>query len=1211
MYFKIFILALVFHAGIFSTFGQDSLINKIEYYIDSDPGVGMATTLFENSGDDTINLVNQTISTAPLSKGLHHLFVRARFTSGMWSVVSQRSFYVTSPTNSDTIAGAEYFVDSDPGIGNGFSLSVNPSDTLRLINQILPSSNLTPGIHHLFVRTKNETGVWSVATQRSFYVVPSATTDSIKRMEYFIDSDPGPGNGVTLTDNISDSIKLMGHVIMTSGLTPGIHHLFVRAKSIYGTWSVTSQKPFYVKPGEEVFEISALEYFYDTDPGVGNGIPISITAGDSVLLNQYNFPQNNLPIGNHILFVRAKNNKGLWTIIHERKFNVCTNYGALSQMDFQIEGNKVFFTNLSEYNTHTKWFFGDNTMDTVLSPIKTYTSPGNYNVQLISTNECAADTLTVLLSVHGLQRINARKGGDNGIATVFFEGNGFTPTTTIKLKKGANELIPSDKIWQSTSRITAYFDLNGVDTGKYDVIALLNGGMLDTIKGGFTIEKARPIYVDVNDISGGRSRPNRMRPLIQLQNTGNEDAIMVPVTFMLGHNPEFSNITVTNISENFIDLSGLPFFQDVQPYLTGHNISLSNISPMDFDSIRRRHLYSFIRVKIPSESFVTTAFNNYNPAFHPSYNIGMKTLPPMFPSGIALNLNDSIDIRDCISSFMKKAVRQNLGISLVNEEWDVCFDVAYDSLRSTVKTMVRSFSHSQKSVPFKALYSALLVKMTQCTASGMPSSMNNQQFTGIIKDFTHNWLFLDNLDSIGRPCIDTLDNFILPAIVSNGQENNRGSHSASQRSIPGCNGAAAGAFPELAEMCSNLVAPADKLAALAGGGLASKIVKKLIKTMTPKSPGGGVGLGLGLNTATAKCKEFCESASFDPNEKTGPGDNDQNVYVNHLNHFGYRISFENKATATANAAYVEIIDTLDKNVFDLSSFQIGNVGWGDSLVFIDANRSSFSFLKDLRPAKPNYLRVDIKLDTISGEAKWQLFTLDTMTLQLTEDPGQGFLPPNINAPEGQGFVAFTIDSKPGATSGSSYTNEAKIIFDDNAPIYTEPWFHIADTTRPESMVLNLPPHVATKDFVVQWEGNDDHSGIDKFQTFVSINDEPFIRWNSFTEEVADTFHGKFGYTYKFYTISKDKVGNYELPPVAGQPDAETTPLNVGQVITVQDGSWHDPATWSNNAVPDFNTDLIVKHFVNVSMNGVCKKATLIPTGNLILEAGKRLDIMTN
>ena len=62
--------------------------------------------------------------------------------------------------------------------------------------------------------------------------------------------------------------------------------------------------------------------------------------------------------------------------------------------------------------------------------------------------------------------------------------------------------------------------------------------------------------------------PTEWRPLIQLQNTGNEDAIMVLGNFMLGHNPEFSNITVTNISENFIDLSGLCIFQDVQPYLT-------------------------------------------------------------------------------------------------------------------------------------------------------------------------------------------------------------------------------------------------------------------------------------------------------------------------------------------------------------------------------------------------------------------------------------------------------------------------------------------------------------------------------------------------------------------------------------------------------------------------------------------------------------------
>ena len=220
----------------------------------------MATTLFENSGDDTINLVNQTISTAPLSKGLHHLFVRARFTSGMWSVVSQRSFYVTSPTNSDTIAGAEYFVDSDPGIGNGFSLSVNPSDTLRLINQILPSSNLTPGIHHLFVRTKNETGVWSVATQRSFYVVPSATTDSIKGWSILLIRTRDLA--MALLWRIIFRIQLNWWDMLLWRRVYTRHPPFVCSRKINLWYMVCYQsKPFYVKPGEEVFEISALEYF--------------------------------------------------------------------------------------------------------------------------------------------------------------------------------------------------------------------------------------------------------------------------------------------------------------------------------------------------------------------------------------------------------------------------------------------------------------------------------------------------------------------------------------------------------------------------------------------------------------------------------------------------------------------------------------------------------------------------------------------------------------------------------------------------------------------------------------------------------------------------------------------------------------------------------------------------------------------------------------
>lgn len=1207
-YYTIFTV-LILTAG--SSFGQDSLITKLEYYIDTDPGVGMGTILFEGTGDDTISLSNQTLNIGILPVGIHHLYVRAKFSSGIWSVVSQRSFYLTQATTTDTIEMLEYFYDTDPGIGNAQPIVVALSDSVNLMNYTIPTSSLQPGLHHLFVRAKSPQGLWTVANQKSFYVVPPATTDSIVQAEYFYDTDPGFGNGQSIPVNVSDTVHLINFDLNTAGLSAGIHNLYVRTKSKYGLWSVVSQRAFYSKPGEILFTIDSLEYFYDEDPGIGNGTPISVTSGDSITLQEFEFPQNMLPLGNHILYVRAKNSLGLWSIVYEKKFKVCTNYGPLSKMDFHVEGNKVFFTNYSEYNAHTKWTFGDNTMDTVLSPIKTYATPGNFNIQLISTNECAADTLSVLLSLHGLQKINATRSGNAGIATVFFEGNGFTPNTILKLKKGSTELFPIDKIYRNPTRITAYFDLNDVDTGRYDVIGVLGGGMLDTIKGGFIVEAANTSFVDIHVMSGGRSRLNRMSPTIGLQNVGNQDAIMVPAALFLGYNPDFTNITFSEIREKFVDFSDIPFFQETQNYLAANNISSTNLSALDVDPSRKVSLYSFIRIKVPSESFVMTDFKVDNPALHPGYEMGLMTQPPMFSSMVAISDVDSIDIRDCISSFMKKSVRKTLGISLVNEEWDACFNVAYDSLRSTVRHLVRDFDQSQKSIPFKALHSGLLVKMTQCSASGMPAALNDQQFTKIIKDFTYNWLLLESMDSIGRPCFDTIDNYILPSIVSSSQGNLEDRTEAGQRSVPGCDSGAAAAFPELAEMCSLLAAPNERIAALGGGGFVSFLAKKAIKAITPKSPGGGVGGGLGLNTASAKCKDFCESGSWDPNEKSGPGNNDDQIHVRNLDHYNYKISFENTASATANAAYVEIVDTLDKNVFDLSTFQIGNLGWGDSIVTMDANRSEYSFLKDLRPQHPNYLRVDIRLDTVSGEAKWQFFTLDTTTLQLTEDPSQGFLPPNINAPEGQGFVCFFIGPKQGATSGTEFFNQAKIVFDENAPIITETWMHVADTTQPTSMVLSLPQYSPDKNFVVSWQGTDAHSGVDKFQIFVSINDSLFIPWNSFTEVLSDTFFGKYGYTYKFYSMARDKVYNYEDPPTGLTPDAVTTPLLTGQVISVKNGDWHDPTTWSNNAVPDMNTDLIVKHLVFVEMNGVCKKATIVQPGNLIIDLEKRLDINTN
>ena len=58
--------------------------------------------------------------------------------------------------------------------------------------------------------------------------------------------------------------------------------------------------------------IVAAEYFFNTDPGPGNGTPISITAGTTITVNNLNIPSTSLSTGWHTLCVRTKDSNNVW-----------------------------------------------------------------------------------------------------------------------------------------------------------------------------------------------------------------------------------------------------------------------------------------------------------------------------------------------------------------------------------------------------------------------------------------------------------------------------------------------------------------------------------------------------------------------------------------------------------------------------------------------------------------------------------------------------------------------------------------------------------------------------------------------------------------------------------------------------------------------------------------------------------------------------------
>ena len=1087
------------------------------------------------------------------------------------------------------ISAAEYFVDSDPGPGNGISLSIATGATVNFIANI-PTSSLSQGFHNVFIRSKDLSGKWGQFESRGFYISTQTNTGAIiSSAEYYFDSDPGFGNGIPLTIGSGGSTVNFIANISTGVLTPGFHNLYIRTKDGAGTGGLFESRSFYISAHAGIVtDIIAAEYFYDTDPGAGNGTPLSVTLLAGIYKDSLVLPIGSLPLGDHGFSIRVKNADGHWSLLESKLFNVCTRYGPKSITNFHVETNRVFFTNTSRDADTTLWKFGDGTTDTVFHPIKTYTAAGNYNVQLISKNLCGKDTLNMLIPITGIQSINASKGGNIGVSTVIFEGNGFTTTTILKLIKGSTVLLPADKQFISSRRIVGYFSLGGADTGRYHVTADLGGGVLDTLKNGFLISPGRFPSVAIAGV-GGRNpaRFGFMYRNYTMQNKGNEDAIMVAFASALGYRPNTINISS---SEEFVNLTTQGIFQNTYQYLTANSISADVMSSKDIDTIRKKQILAYYRVKVPAESYVNNYARIANTFGLLEYDNGFITHPPLFKSTLVLNDISSPNGRDCMNSFLKKAVKKNITVTVNAAAWDNCFNTAFDTLARSLRDIVKDISQQQKCVPMKSVYSALLVQMLQCGSSGMPATVTTSQFEKIIKDVTYNWLLLENLDSIGRPCFDTTETYVF---------NRSNIHSIPQPPVSGFTASTASAscpgaifFPELAEQCKDFGNPCDAAADMAfkDNDLASKVgrfvFKKAIGALT--GPGGSGGL-CNVNSGAIGCKRLCELTSVDPNVKFGPGNNDDLKHVNSVGNYDYTVFFENLPSATAPAAYVEITDTLDVTKLDIKTFQTGSFGWGDSAVLPDANRGNYSLLKDLRPAFPNKLRVDVRLDTLTGIVKWKFSTLDTTTLQLSDDPAHGFLPPNTDGKRGVGFVSFSIKPKAGVVSGTVINNKASIVFDQNAPIITPIWQHIIDTTKPQSQVAALPAAVNTANFVVNWGGSDAHAGIDKYAVYVSVNDSLFKQWQKFTTAVSDTFHGQFGKTYKFFSIAKDKAKNYEdaPPDPSATPDAVTTPQGVVPVTLLSFNAKKSADGKKADLQWETKTEQQVSHFeIQRSGNGV-------------------------
>ncbi len=266
--------------------------------------------------------------------------------------------------------------------------------------------------------------------------------------------------------------------------------------------------------------------------------------------------------------------------------------------------------------------------------------------------------------------------------------------------------------------------------------------------------------------------------------------------------------------------------------------------------------------------------------------------------------------------------------------------------------------------------------------------------------------------------------------------------------------------------------------------------------------------------------------SWDPNEKVGPTGFGPQNFITSAGRMNYRILFENKKEATAPAWKVTIVDTLGPN-YDPESFEFGPTSHDSA----------------------HYVWKKTRTGTI---VRWEIEGIE--------------LPPNVTPPQGEGWVAFSINVKPNLPSGTSIKNRATIVFDNNTPIMTNEFVNTLDFLPPQTTMSAIPTRMTASQLIVRWSGVDEQngSGVESYTLYALKDSGAYQAIGTTSADSMLVNADMYTHRYSFYALAKDYVGNVEIT----RPTPVSSDITNG--ISETQGSVPTEFTLSQNYPNPFN-----------------------------------------
>ncbi len=126
--------------------------------------------------------------------------------------------------------------------------------------------------------------------------------------EYYWDNDPGIGNATSLNVGTPGTTINESFTISTNGLSHGEHLLCIRTMNDQGEWSTIESKAVHIH------KYTSAEYFWDEDPGTGNGNSLVLNSNNAEITTNFNISTVNIREGWHTLFTRVRGLADTWSV---------------------------------------------------------------------------------------------------------------------------------------------------------------------------------------------------------------------------------------------------------------------------------------------------------------------------------------------------------------------------------------------------------------------------------------------------------------------------------------------------------------------------------------------------------------------------------------------------------------------------------------------------------------------------------------------------------------------------------------------------------------------------------------------------------------------------------------------------------------------------------------------------------------------------------